>query len=199
MPRPSQKLDRFAEALVEAAAGEGMVVDPGDARQIISEWVDRAAEAQGVTRRTALGRLDEAMVRDLVFEAVLGRIDEAPGADIYNRERTTVVPIPVLGRTIAASAEAARELVNIADDRALQMLRELAESMSLLGQMIAGTDDDQSVMIHEALGNRIAYSLEVAADWIGVDGALDSGVSRADLSRTLRRDARVLRELARPT
>jgi hypothetical protein len=130
--------------------------------------------------------------------------DETPGADVLDAARTAAVPLPVVGRGIAALAEAV--MVRLRERDEVEHLRtaigQLAQALSAVGQVIAevvpGPAGGPVVMMPPGLVNRIARYLEAAAALVD-DGVLPDEFDPAhagQLSAAFADDAARLRSYA---
>jgi hypothetical protein len=177
------------------------------AGELIQGRVTQVAGQMGITPATARRYLTDEAVRDLARTLVATVADEAPGADVLASPRTAAVPVPVLGRCIAGLAEAI--VLRLAERADLDHIRtttaQLAQALSVLGQLIADQDTANStvtgitgpvVLVPPALLNRAARYLEAAAAIARDKGAMPDrfGTARAiQLADAFEADALTLR------
>jgi hypothetical protein len=101
-------LDKSADAMLDELDILGLIVSREHAQALISARLSHVTGAMGISETRARTYLDEDAIRDLARESGLGVVEERPGADTLTLARDSVVPVPLLGRTIAGLAEAMR-------------------------------------------------------------------------------------------
>ena len=190
--------------LAEVAAA-GMQLSRSHPGKIITDRLHAVACVMGVTEQTARRYIDDAAVIDLARNMLFELIQERPGADLLDTARTARMPLILLGRSIAALAEAmqVRSLNEPAEDLE-DVVSVFGQTFSALGQMIAACGDgppDEAIAAPPALLHRLARYLDVAAELIDAGANVPVELSPADrrtFSATLRQDAAGLRALASP-
>jgi hypothetical protein len=200
-------LDDKADLLLEELSASGMHLDRQRAAELITERVRAVAAAVGVTKPTARRYLDDATLRDMARRMLFEFVDEQPGADLMQVPRTVPMSLILVGRTIAALAEAMQ--IRAANEPAADGLGDVVatygQTLSGLGQITAQTasgqvSNSQEIMFPPALLRRAARYISNAADLAANGGELPGGVpetARHVFAAALRRDADGLIALTR--
>lgn len=205
MPRQTWIAGRVDALVAELAAG-GMHLDRDRAAAVINDRVTALAALMRVTEPTARRYLEDDAVRDIARQMLFEFVDEQPGADVFDLPRTVQVPLPLVGRVVAALAEAMQvRAANETSDRLADVIATYGQTISGMGQMIGEAaarpaDHVDMVAFPPALLRRAARYLRVASDQAAACGGhLTDGVSedhRRALVIALRRDADDLTALA---
>lgn len=205
MPRHSWIAGKVDALVAELAAG-GMHLDRDRAAAMINDRVTAIAGLLRVTEPTARRYLEDDAVRDIARQMLFEFVDEHPGADVFDLPRTVGVPLLLVGRVVAALAEAMQiRAANETSDRLEDVIATYGQTISGMGQMITEaaarpSDHVAKVAFPPALLRRAARYLRVASDQAAAQGGhLPDGVPedhRAALVSALRRDADDLTALA---
>lgn len=207
MGNKSTWVDGRVDVLLAALHEFGMSSSRSAAAEFIQRRVQTVAEQMGMSPAAARRYLSDEAVVELARGMAVAVAEESPGADLLEAARTAAVPLPILGRTIAALAEAIQ--VRLAEREDIDHLRvmvgQLACALSALGQLAAEADLDTSpphigrqpvVLIPPALVNRAARYLEATATLIRDHGVLPGNVAAehaTKLADTFLEDAVALR------
>lgn len=146
--------------------------------------------------------LTDDAVTGLAQTMAMSVAEETPGADLLDAARTAALPVPILGRAVAALAEALQVRLRERDD--IEHLRtvvaQLAHELSALGQLTADSASSPAgtLMMPPGLLHRAARYLEAAAVLVdgGVLPAQFDSAQADQLAETFRRDAASLRYYA---
>jgi hypothetical protein len=116
-----------------------MHLDRQRAAELISERVRAVATAVGVSEPAARRYLDDETLRDMARRMLFEFVDEQPGADLLQVPRTVAMSLILVGRTIAALAEATQIRVanEPAADRVGHVVATYGQTLSGLGQITA--------------------------------------------------------------
>lgn len=127
--------------------------------------------------------------------------EEAPGADVLASARTAEVPVAVVGRAVAALAEATLVRLRESDDvdHLQTTVTQLAHALSAVGQVLSTHEDTDCLPARfpPALIHRVARYLGAAAG-LALEGVLPPDFDQrhaASLADTFRSDATALRSL----
>ena len=190
-------LEVNADIVLEEFEQLGLVASRAHVTELLRQRIAMVATALGISEESASRYLDEEALRELARGAAVQLADEQPGADLLSQPRKIPIPLDVLGRSIAALAEAAQVRELNADDvgvhGALQVI-------SLLGQLLHELPAAASgpVFVPQAALTRGARLLEATAQMIreGVVMSPDIPVDAVPtLAEAFSRDARTLRAL----
>jgi hypothetical protein len=189
-------LDRSINLFLDELGECGLTLSREHAAELITQRLQAVSSEMGLSRTTARRYLSESVLRDLARDAAMQVVDERPGADVLEQPRTIPVPLPTIGRTLAALAEAGHvrhlDHDHVAVDGVLHLI-------SMLGQVRSEvTDtDDESIALPEAALTRGARLLEASAAMLrdGTPTAKGSDYSSLGLAQAFERDAATLRLL----
>jgi hypothetical protein len=189
-------LDRSINLFLDELGECGLTLSREYAAELITQRLQAVSSQMGLSRTTARRYLTEAVLRDLARDAAMQVVNERPGADVLEQPRTIPVPLPTIGRTLTALAEAGhvRHLGDdhVAVDGVLQLI-------SMLGQVLSEATDtaDETIALPEAALTRGARLLEASAAMLreGTPTAEGSDYSSVDLAQAFERDAATLRLL----
>jgi hypothetical protein len=198
-PEVPGSLEGSADIVLEEFEKLGLVASRAHVTELLHHRVAMVATALGISEESAGRYLDEESLREIARGAAVQLADEQPGADLLSQQRTIPIPLDVLGRSIAALAEAAhvRELKadNVGVHGALQ-------AISLLGQLLHEHPAAASapIRVPQAALARGARLLEATARMIREGAALSPDIpvdAAPSLTEAFARDARMLRALVR--
>jgi hypothetical protein len=188
------KIDVFAEEL----AASGMHLDRQRAGELITGQVRAVATLMSITEAAARGYLGDEIVKDMARRMLFEVAGEQPGADLMEAPRTVLLPLALVGITVAALAEALQvRAANEAPAHLGDVITTFAQVLSGFGQITAGAAAGQAgnpagILFPPALLRRAARYISGAADLAANDGKLPDGIpetARSQLAATLRRDA----------
>ncbi len=191
-------LDHKVDTLLEELAASGMHLDRQHAGELITDRVRAVAKLMRVTEPTARNYLDDRTVKDIARGMLFEFTSEQPGADLLEAPRTIALPLALVGRIVAALAEAMQvRAVNEAPDRLGDVVTTYGQTLSGLGQITTQATSRQAsepaeVMFPPAMLRRAARYIGNAADLAASGGTLPDGIpetARDELATALRRDA----------
>jgi hypothetical protein len=184
-PKPTWINDRVDVLLAELNE-LGMSMSRAAAAALIRERVEWVASQMRITKASARPYLTDEAVKGLAHTIAFSVAEEAPGADVLESPRTAALPVSVVGRTVAALAEAAHlRLYEATDVEHVQAtIAQLAQALSAVGQVLAEHDDTAGVAVRfpPALIHRVARHLDAAAG-LALDGVLPPQVDPAHAAR----------------
>jgi len=188
------KIDVFPEEL----AASGMHLDRRREGELITGQVRAVATLMSITEATARTYLGEEIVKDMARRMLFEVAGEQPGADLMGAPRTVVLPLALVGVTVAALAEAMQvRAANEPPDHLGDVITTYGQALSGFGQITAGAaagqaGDPAGILFPPALLRRAARYISGAADLAANGGKLPDGIpetARSRLAATLRRDA----------
>jgi hypothetical protein len=191
-------LDHKVDTLLAELAASGMHLDRQHAGELITDRVRAVAELMRVTEPTARKYLDDGTVTDIARRMLFEFTGEQPGADLLEAPRTIALPLALVGRIVAALAEAMQvRAANEAPDRLGDVVTTYGQTLSGLGQITAEAtsrhaSEPAEVMFPPALLRRAARYIGNAADLAASGGKLPDGIpetARDELATALHRDA----------
>jgi hypothetical protein len=191
-------LDSRIDLFVEELAASGMHLDRQRAGELITGQVRAVATLMSITEATARTYLGEEIVKDMARRMLFEVAGEQPGADLMEAPRTVVLPLALVGVTVAALAEAMQvRAANEPPDHLRDVITTYAQALSGFGQITAGAaagqaGDPAGILFPPALLRRAARYISGAADLAANGGKLPDGIpetARSQLAATLRRDA----------
>ena len=183
---------------VEELAASGMHLDRQRAGELIAGQVRAVAAVMSVTGATARGYLGEEIVKDMARRMLFEVAGEQPGADLMEAPRTVVLPLALVGISVAALAEALQvRAANEPPAHLGDVITTFAQVLSGFGQITAGAaagqaGDPAGILFPPALLRRAARYISGAADLTANGGQFPDGIpetARSQLAATLRRDA----------
>jgi len=175
-----------------------MHLDRQHAGELITDRVRAVAALMRVTEPTARKYLDDGTVKDIARRMLFEFTGEQPGADLLEAPRTIASPLALVGRIVAALAEAMQvRAANELPDRLGDVVTTYGQILSGLGQITTQATSSQAsepaeVMFPPALLRRAARYIGYAADLAARGGKLPDGIpetARDELAAALRRDA----------
>ena len=191
-------LDSKIDVFVEELAASGMHLDRQRAGELITGQVRAVATLMSITEATARTYLGEEIVKDMARRMLFEVAGEQPGADLMGAPRTVVLPLALVGVTVAALAEAMQvRAANEPPDHLGDVITTYGQALSGFGQITAGAaagqaGDPAGILFPPALLRRAARYISGAADLAANGGKLPDGIpetARSRLAATLRRDA----------
>jgi hypothetical protein len=192
---------RSIESLVDVVTDElsqfQLVIGRAPVADLIQERIAMVVSQLGISERSARQYMTEDALRELARRAAVELADEQPGADLFGQPRTITVGIPIIGRTMAALAEAGHVRI---DNQDTVGAHGVLEMVSLFGQIESerSNTSDDAVLLPQAALTRSARLLEATWEMIG-QGALTAPKlapsDLAQLARTFAEDAATLRAL----
>jgi hypothetical protein len=198
-------VDGRVDAVLAALGEFGMSMSRVAAAELIDERVHWVATQMRVTPAAARRYLTDEAIAGLAESIAVSAAHETPGADVIAAPRTCQVPVALLGRCVAALAEAIQVRLAERDDvdHLRTMVQQLAQALSAVGQVVADQpgeigDTDLVVMLPPGPLHRAARYLEAAAA-LADDGFIPPAFdpTEADsLADAFRQDAASLRTLA---
>lgn len=185
---PRSWVEERAQFLVGLLGERGLTMSLEASRVLVVDQVEHVCQQVGLTERAARAYLTDEALGALADSVAFSLVEEFPGADLHELERTVAMPVAMAGLTLTALAETLLLYIDHgrADSIAEAPLRELTVMLSLLGLFIA-EGDGVSIALPPAFLMRTARKLETAAIHPG---------ATSELSAALRRDAARLRTLA---
>ena len=183
---------------VEELAASGMHLDRQRAGELITGQVRAVATLMSITEATARTYLGEEIVKDMARRMLFEVAGERPGADLMEAPRTVVLPLALVGITVAALAEAMQvRAANEPPDHLRDVIITYGQALSGFGQITAGAaagqaGDPAGILFPPALLRRAARYISGAAGLAASGGKLPDGIpetARSQLAATLRRDA----------
>jgi len=190
-------LDARADELVAALHDLGLVLPREHAKRVLAQQVQQVAAEMRVTERTARRYLVSDALQGMAENLALELADEQPGADLLAGPRTIPMSIAVIGRTVAALAEATQ--VRRSGDETYAADGG-AQVISMLGQVLSECPipGGDPCLVPQGALTRGARLLATAADTLREDPGstpkVDAG-QQPRLAEAMERDAAVLREL----
>lgn len=185
--RRPQWLRTLAAGLVDKVHSRGMTLTPAAAETLLADRIRAIAATLRITERSARAYIDQDALEGMADSLVSSFADEAPGVDLLTMPREAGLPVPAIGRLVAALAQCAHFFASYADmDEALSRSREheVRELISTLGLIQSDHDRGDVVFAPRPLFVRISRILEVTAEL----------TTDANVSRALRNDAAILAE-----
>jgi hypothetical protein len=190
-------LEESTDVVVDELARFDLVASRAHVSELIHQRVAALASGLRITEQSARRHLQEEALRELACGAAVTLADEQPGADLHQQPRTIPMSLQVLGRSVAALAEAAhlRELNAdaVGVHGALQMISLFAQLLHELPEASSGP-----VFLPRAALTRTARLLDATAQTVR-DGAVMAPDLPADagsaLTEAFARDASTLRSL----
>lgn len=180
----------------------GMPFPADQAERLVRERVQQVAAVMGMSVKSAQAYLDPASLAESVAAAFQ---EERPGEDVLSLPRDVTLAMPVVGRCVAALAEAINVQVRYElPQDALTHIGTLSGPISALGQLTAAVAEEhlaEGVPLPRSLVLRIIRNLDVAGGIMDMADAgpgelASEGRAGADqLAQTFRRDANLLRLL----
>ena len=197
MPRRTW-LDSKIGVFLEELAASGMHLERHRAGELITGQVRAVAAPMGVTEATARSHLGDEIIKDMARRMLFEVAGERPGADLMQAPRTFPLPLALVGRTVAALAEAMQvRAANEPPGHLRDVVTTYAQTLSGLGQITAEAPageagDRAEILFPPALLRRAARYISGAADLAANGGELPAGIpeaARNQLAATLHRDA----------
>jgi len=154
-----------AELLCSKLSEQGLVIDLSAARGIILKRLEELSGQRGITDLAALRHLTDDAIQDLADAMASAKAPEGPRVDLLTAPRSVALPNNLLGRAVSGLAEAIlffqrNPEIPTSSDR----IRRLAELLSIVGAVIAGSPSSPVYVPPELLG-RVAGRLEAAATY----------------------------------
>ena len=183
---------------VEELAASGMHLDRQRAGELITGQVRAVATLMSIAEATARTYLGDEIVKDMARRMLFEVAGEQPGADLMEAPRTVLLPLALVGITVAALAEALQvRAANEPPAHLGDVITTFAQVLSGFGQITAGAaagqaGDPAGILFPPALLRRAARYISGAADLAANGGKLPAGIpetARSQLATTLRRDA----------
>ena len=183
---------------VEELAASGMHLDRQRAGELITGQVRAVATLMSITEATARTYLGDEIIKDMARRMLFEVAGEQPGADLMEAPRTVVLPLALVGISVAALAEALQvRAANEPPAHLGDVITTFAQVLSGFGQITAGAaagqaGDPAGILFPPALLRRAARYISGAADLAANGGKLPDGIpetARSQLAASLRRDA----------
>ena len=193
--------DGSIESLVDVVTDElrqfHLVIGRAPIADLIRERIATVVSQLGISERSARRYMTEDALREIARRAAIELVDEQPGADLLGEPRTITVDIPIVGRTLAALAEAGHLRIDGQDTVGAHGVLEL---VSLFGQIESERSNisDDAVLLPRAALTRSARLLDATSEMIGQGVVTAPGLSSSALTQlasTFAEDAATLRAL----
>ncbi len=197
MARRQSWIYQSTDVFLDELGNFGLVASRSSIAEVVSGRLAAVASGLGISEQSARRYVSEEVLRELARETAVLLAEEQPGSDLGNLPLTIPAPLAILGRAIAALAEAGHVRVQNDDlvgaHGALQLI-------SLFGQIISEHPGSpaETVYLPRAALIRASRVLEATAAMIRAGEAAVPDIpaySAVSLAVAFDLDAKVLRNL----
>jgi hypothetical protein len=191
-------IDRGTDVVLDELASFGLDAPRSIIADALRGRAQAVAERLRITEQSARRYLTDDVLRELARDIAAELAEEQPGITLMDAPRNIPVPVRVLGRSVAALAEASIIQVRSGDELGPEAALRL---ISALGQLIAEDDSPASgepIPIPQAALTRSSRILETTAAAVRLVDAEELAITPdalPDLATAFEKDAQMLRTL----